>query len=176
MDRFLNEPVLDEAEDYLKHLYEFLAGGRLGVRIHELGSVEGLTSILYSRKGDVEQASRWLNERLQQDVKSSAYFERKDILQAEIELALVKKDWDSAMDLFATYAALVENSEQRWEEARLYLDWGDAYASRRQVEDLDRAEQLYHQALNLFTDMGADGYVKVLEDKLSKLEFERGVS
>jgi class 3 adenylate cyclase/tetratricopeptide (TPR) repeat protein len=176
MDRFLNEPVLDEAEDYLKYLYEFMAGGRLAVRIHELGSVEGLTSILYSRKGDVEQASRWLNERLQQDVKSSAYFERKDILQAEIELALVKKDWDSAMDLFAAYAALVENAEQRWEVARLYLDWGDAYASRRQVEDLDRAEQLYHQALDLFTDMGADGYVKVLEDKLGKLEFERGVS
>jgi tetratricopeptide (TPR) repeat protein len=176
MDRFSNEPVLDEAEDYLKHLYEFMAGGRLGVRIHELGSVEGLTSILYSRKGDVEQASRWLNERLQQDVKSSAYFERKDILQAEIELALVKRDWDSAMELFAVYAALVENAEQRWEEARLYLNWGDAYASRRQGGDLDRAKQLYHQSLDLFTEMGADGYVKVLEDRLGKLEYESGVS
>jgi hypothetical protein len=35
--------------------------------------------------------------------------------------------------------------------------------------DQDRAQEPYQQSLNMFTEMGAPGYIKVLEERLGIL-------
>ena len=36
--------------------------------------------------------------------------------------------------------------------------------------DLERARQTYQQSLDMFTEMGAPGYIKVLEERLGEMK------
>ena len=45
-------------------------------------------------------------------------------------------------------------------------DLGDALAKRNEPGDLERARVTYQQALDMFTEMGAPGYIQVLEERL----------
>ena len=40
---------------------------------------------------------------------------------------------------------------------------------RNEPGDLERARETYQQSLDMFTDMGAAGYIKVLEERLEDL-------
>jgi hypothetical protein len=44
-----------------------------------------------------------------------------------------------------------------------------ALVGRNEPGDLDRARETYQQSLDMFTEMGALGYIKVLEDRLGDL-------
>jgi hypothetical protein len=57
----------------------------------------------------------------------------------------------------------------RWGWARKLIDLGDAFVRRNEPSDLESAEEAYQQSLNMFTEMGARGYIKVLEERLGDL-------
>ena len=43
---------------------------------------------------------------------------------------------------------------------------GDTLAGRNEPGELDRARETYQQSLDMFAEMGAPGYIKVLEERL----------
>ena len=49
-------------------------------------------------------------------------------------------------------------------------DLGDALVARNEPGDLERAQEAYRQSLDMFTEMGAPGYIKVLEERLEDLK------
>ncbi len=46
---------------------------------------------------------------------------------------------------------------------------GDAFVGRNEPGDLERARETYQQSLDMFTEMGAPGYIQVLEERLKDL-------
>jgi hypothetical protein len=57
----------------------------------------------------------------------------------------------------------------RWRWARKLIDLGDALVGRNEPGDLEKARETYQQSLDMFTEMGAPGYIKVLEERLGEL-------
>jgi len=51
----------------------------------------------------------------------------------------------------------------------MLIDLGDALIGRKEPGDLDRARQTYQESLEVFTEMGAPGYIRVLEKRLGEL-------
>jgi hypothetical protein len=49
------------------------------------------------------------------------------------------------------------------------IDLGDSYVDRNGPGDLERARETYQQSLDKFTEMGAPGNIKVLEERLANL-------
>jgi class 3 adenylate cyclase/tetratricopeptide (TPR) repeat protein len=167
INRFLHQPVWIEAEENMREVLDLSEEEKVSNRLW--GSVHAIMSVLCSRQGKLEQAAGWLETGLQLSEDNPGYLERKDLIKAEVELAIAHKEWDKAMEGYATYLALVEGAEQRWEVARTYLDWADIYVSRDELDDRDRAQELYRKSLDMFTEMGADGYVKVVKERLDDL-------
>jgi tetratricopeptide (TPR) repeat protein len=174
LNRFLHQPVWIEAEEKMREVLDLSEEEKVSNRLR--GSVHAIMSVLCSRQGKLEQAAGWLEEGLQLSEDNPGYLERKDLIKAEVELAIAHKEWDKAMEGYATYLALVEGAEQRWEVARTYLDWADIYVSRDELDDRDRAQELYRQSLDMFTEMGADGYVEVVRKRLEQLQTDGNVS
>jgi hypothetical protein len=53
--------------------------------------------------------------------------------------------------------------------ARQLIDLGDAYRNRNEPGDLDRARETYQQFLDMYIEMGAPRYIKVLKECLVDL-------
>jgi tetratricopeptide (TPR) repeat protein len=88
---------------------------------------------------------------------------------AETELALVGGRWDEAVEASRTSIEIYKNCGHRWGSARKLIDLGDALAGRNEPGDQERARETYQQSLDMFTEMGAPGYIKVLEERLANL-------
>ncbi len=50
--------------------------------------------------------------------------------------------------------------------ARQLIDLGDCLVGRALPGDREQAQGVYQQALEMFTEMGAPGYIQVLEKRL----------
>jgi tetratricopeptide (TPR) repeat protein len=85
---------------------------------------------------------------------------------AEFELALAEERWPEAVE--ASNAAIegYRNCGHRWGWARRLIDLSDALAGRNETGDLERARETYQKSLDMFTEMGAPGYIQVLEERL----------
>jgi tetratricopeptide (TPR) repeat protein len=85
---------------------------------------------------------------------------------AEFELAFAEERWENAVAACKKSIELQKSSGYCWDCARRLIDLGDALVGRNEPSDLDRARQNYQQSLDMFTEMGAPGYIKVLEERL----------
>jgi tetratricopeptide (TPR) repeat protein len=92
------------------------------------------------------------------------------LLNAEISLALTGENWDQALKAIRSSIDIYKNCGHRWGWARKLIDLGDALVGRNEPGDLERARETYQQSLDMFTEMGAPGYIKVLEERLGDLE------
>jgi hypothetical protein len=63
----------------------------------------------------------------------------------------------------------MKSSKHHWGLARRLIDLGDSLVGRNEPGDLERAQGIYQQSLDMFTEMGAPGYIKVLEERLREL-------
>jgi len=88
---------------------------------------------------------------------------------AEFELAFAEKRWNDAVKFSEKTIAIMKSSKHHWKLARKLIDLGDALIGRNEPGDLERAQEIYQQSLDMFTEMGASGYIKVLEDRLRDL-------
>jgi len=86
---------------------------------------------------------------------------------AELQIALAEDHWDKAVEASRTSIEIYKNCGHRWGWARRLIDLGDALVGRNQSGDLKRARKTYQQSLDMFTEMGAPGYVRVLEERLA---------
>ncbi|HSG26671.1 MAG TPA: hypothetical protein VLA32_11190, partial [Anaerolineales bacterium] len=64
---------------------------------------------------------------------------------------------------------IMKSSKHHWGLARRLIDLGDSLVGRNEPGDLERAQGIYQQSLDMFTEMGAPGYIKVLEERLREL-------
>ena len=88
---------------------------------------------------------------------------------AEFELALAEERWGDAVIASESSLEIMRGDGARWQYARRLIDFADALISRNDPGDLERAHETYQQSLDMFTEMGAPGYIKVLEERLGDL-------
>ena len=86
--------------------------------------------------------------------------------KAEFELALAEERWGDAVTESESAIEIMQSSGARWEYARTLIDLGDALVGRDEPGDHERARETYQQSLSMFTEMGAPGYIEVLEKRL----------
>ncbi|UCD99635.1 MAG: AAA family ATPase [Chloroflexota bacterium] len=87
----------------------------------------------------------------------------------EIELASIEQRWGKAIEICAPLIDTYKRGGYRYNWARELIDLGDALVGRAGPGDLKRARETYQQSLDMFTEMGASGYIKVLEERLGEL-------
>jgi len=129
-----------------------------------------LLSILRSRQGHSAEAGHLLEDSRQQANLPLDKYTEKALTRAEFELAKAQRRWEETLAAVEKLAKLVGGMGARWELARAYLSWGDAYAGRSQSDDWVRAQGFYSQALDLFREMGADGYLKIAQQRLASAQ------
>jgi class 3 adenylate cyclase/tetratricopeptide (TPR) repeat protein len=89
--------------------------------------------------------------------------------RAKFELAFAEQRWKDAVIAINTSIEILKSCGFNWAWARRLIDLGDALVGRNEPDDLERALEIYQQSLDMFTEMGAPGYIKVLEERLGGL-------
>ena len=77
--------------------------------------------------------------------------------------------WGDVVPASETSIDIMKSCGNRWGWARRLIDLGDALVGRKKPGDSERAREIYQQSLNMFTEMGAPGYIKVLQERLRDL-------
>jgi predicted ATPase/class 3 adenylate cyclase len=129
----------------------------------------GMLSVVLSRQGQLERADHWLRKASQPTHDTHRFYNQWYIKRAEVELAVAKKDWETAIYNLQGFIKFADERTLVWEHARALLEWGDVCIARGAVGDLEKARVLYIQSLEMFTEMGADGYVEVVKERLDDL-------
>ena len=161
LNRFQESDYLFEAELALSENIEIK---------WEESDVFSMMAIICVRKNHVSEARDWLARSF-----DSNDYDNHDLLQevfrsrTEFEIAYFEEQWDLAIAAGEYSIELVQKVGHCWEWARRLIDYGDALAGRNEPGDLERARETYHQSLDMFTEMGAPGYIKVLEERLENL-------
>lgn len=101
-------------------------------------------------------------------VESTKSFES-NILSAQAEFARAEGRWDEAMSKVKALIDIYRAGRFKWNWARQLIDLGDVLISRDLPGDREQAQQVYRQSLEMFTEMGATGYIEVLEERLRGL-------
>jgi tetratricopeptide (TPR) repeat protein len=87
----------------------------------------------------------------------------------EVELACADRRWGEAIAACHALIEICQRTGHRWEWARRLIDLGDALIQRNEPGDHEQARQHLQQSLEMFTEMGADGYVNVIQERLQVL-------
>ena len=88
---------------------------------------------------------------------------------AQAELASAEKRWCDAVAACNTAIEVYKECSHKLWWARQLIDLGDAYLGRNEPGDLEHARETYQQSLDMFTEMGAPGYIKVLEERVWRI-------
>jgi tetratricopeptide (TPR) repeat protein len=173
MHQFLANRDLQEADSILK---EALDIGKKALFVGGIVAPNCLLSAIRSRQRQLEQARRLLDEARAVFDRTPSYRSQGILAFAQAELNAAGKLWPETMDAYQALVNLMKESGQSWEEARACLYWADACVARGELDDSERARQLYRRALDLFSEIGAPGYAKVAKQRLSALISEQGES
>jgi len=155
-------PDLSEAESAL--------GENIDIRWYVLQS-RFLQVVVFSRQKCIAEAHERLAELVNHlnqlpNVVSNRQAFKVCRLNAEAELARAESCWDEAIAKCKALIDIYQAGGCRWLWARQLIDLGDSYIGRDLPGDRERAQQAYRQSLEMFTEMGAPGYIQVLEQRL----------
>jgi class 3 adenylate cyclase/tetratricopeptide (TPR) repeat protein len=126
-------------------------------------------SAVYASQDRLEEAEQWLVKAKQQLRENSPIFNRWVYGRAEVALAMAKSDWEKATQALERFINFMDKLNNRWEVARAWMDWGDVCVARASEGDFDKAREKYSQSLDLFTDMGANGFIRLVQERLDNL-------
>jgi hypothetical protein len=84
----------------------------------------------------------------------------------EALLASTEGRWDEAISKRLARIDTCQADGDRFAWAWNLIPLGDSLVGRDLPGDRERAEQAYRQSLEMFTEMGAPGYIQVLEQRL----------
>jgi len=160
LDRFGSYDGLSEVERMLEENVEIKW---LEVHSRFILAVVAARQKHFERARDyILQAEKYLSEtenNLEEELRS----------RADFELAFAEGRWGDAVIASESSIEIMKSCGYRWMWARRLIDLGDALIGRNEVGDLERARETYQQSLNMFTEMGAPAYIKVLEERLGSI-------
>jgi hypothetical protein len=130
-------------------------------------------SVTYSMGGEIQKA-RDLLERANQAATNSPS-QRLDqifIKWGQAHLHVAEKEWEGAWREFKETASILKVFNMRSYRATALMEWARAHLSRGEDEDFPRAKELFQEALVEFEQMGAEGYVALIEEQLTAMGAE----
>jgi len=160
---------LSEAEAALRENLEILQenpllGGKV-INLFDLAMVEAL-------RGHSEEARTWLTQGEEQlNPKNEDEKWYRDL--AKCYLACSEGRWDEGLIIAQSYGDRFRKYGGTWFQARFMIEVGDCLSGRDSPGDREQARQVYQEALDLFTEMGANGYAQALKRRLESLPAER---
>jgi len=125
-----------------------------------------LLVILSSRQGRFTEAHERLAEVIKDLNQPISKGHEVCRFQAEAELARAEGRWEEAVSKCQAVINIYQPGGYRWRWARQLIDLGDTLIGRDLPGDREQAQQVYRQSLEMFTEMGAPGYIEVLEERL----------
>jgi tetratricopeptide (TPR) repeat protein len=84
-------------------------------------------------------------------------------------IALAEKRWDQAFNALRAVISGSVSSGRRWHQARASMDLANAYLERGEAEDLDQIRRLLQNALTIFEQIKAAGYVQMIQERLAQI-------
>jgi len=126
-----------------------------------------LLSRIYARSQRLPEAREYLVRVLETVSEPENNREKAARLDAEAELALAEAHWDRAISALQDRIGIFQTASFRWRQARDLVRLGDALRLRGTHGDLERAAGAYRQSLEMFTEMGASGYVLACSQRLA---------
>jgi predicted ATPase/predicted Ser/Thr protein kinase len=127
-------------------------------------------SVIFSREGDTHQARvHYLLAAAEMDKTQITYFDKIWIRLAQAELSAAEGKWEEA---WVTYEELIRFAAEinfLWNVTLAKLAWISAHLRRGEPEDLKEAKEMLTEALSGFQEMGADGFVELVQEKLNTL-------
>ncbi len=160
LNRFVNLEDLTEGESALIENVE--------IKYRYLRSCY-LLAVICARQQRFSKANDWLsrvNDFINQQVTD---FSKSQRLNIDFELAFAEGLWVNAVVSCEKSLEIYKNNSHLWRWTRKLIDLGDALVGRNEPGDLEQARETYQQSLDMFTEMGAPGYIKVLEERLEDL-------
>ena len=124
---------------------------------------------LHICQGRLKEARRALEEAQERARAQPSGWDQQSLLRLEARLATAEERWPEALAAFETLAGMHERLGWRWRQARVLLDWAQAYVARGQAADFERARDLLQDAQTAFEEMGILHYAAVAQNRLQAL-------
>jgi serine/threonine protein kinase/tetratricopeptide (TPR) repeat protein len=127
-------------------------------------------SRIHTQKGEHQKAWKQLEE-ARRSVRHIWYefIDPMYLLWAQVDLLAAEKNWDEA---WLTYDELLKwtvGKGLRWHATRILFEQAEAHFDRNEPGDVVTAFEMLEEAMAEFEDMGADGFVKIVKDRLANL-------
>jgi tetratricopeptide (TPR) repeat protein len=124
---------------------------------------------LFVKKGKHREARSYLKKAQAAYQANPAAWSLYWVCLTEAQLLAGRQEWDG---VWAAYQKTVEVpvlSGYPWFMADTLKFWAEAYLARGEAEDRPRARELLGEALAIFEDIGASGYVDRVKEKVEEL-------
>jgi tetratricopeptide (TPR) repeat protein len=125
-----------------------------------------LLAIMYTRQGLFSQTEDWLSRVEDIFSQHETHISESQRSNVNFEIAYDRGHWTEAVTACEESLEIFQIGGYRWRKARTLIDLGDAFRERNAPGDLERARETYQHSLQVFSEMGAPGYIKVLEERL----------
>jgi tetratricopeptide (TPR) repeat protein len=133
------------------------------------GEAEASLSVIYSRQGRIEEARQWLQRALELSPPNTLAASYSISVVAKLELAIAEERWEDAISESNSLLEWFNQGGMRWDQAHTLLEMAEIHRMRGQPGDRERALELYNQAREIFSEIGATGYVDIIEGRLQLL-------
>ena len=162
LNRFSSLDDITEAETWLNEIIEIDAG---------ITQSHYLLTTVYTRQDRLSEAIAQISQPF--DDRTYNARENNHLVasraMAEAEIAMAQTRWTDVEIACKTAIEVFQSCGHKLWWARQLIDLGDAYIGRNELGDLERARETLQQSLDMFTEMGAPGYIRVLEERLENL-------
>lgn len=127
-------------------------------------------SVIASKRGDAQHASESLeNARKIVGDNQPVFWRQVNIVRAEAHLLVAQGEWDAAWVKFGENQDNLASKHIRWHLVWFAIEWAEAHLLRGEAEDVPRAQELLQEARAEFDDMGANGWVELIDRKLAEM-------
>jgi tetratricopeptide (TPR) repeat protein len=176
-DLYSLQIVLNSKSFLLMTLGEFQEAEEVLMRGAEIAEKTGepefqllFASIAASRQGEADRAARHL-ESAREHIGDAqmTYWRQVNLLRAEGHLLAARKEWRVAWARFEELDRLIAEKQVLGINHWMKIEWADNLLLRGEAEDVVRAQELLKLARSISIDMGATGWVALIDEKLEAI-------
>jgi tetratricopeptide (TPR) repeat protein len=154
--------------EHLDQAYELL---QIAVEIEPNHTVYiALFVQLFIRKGDLKEAENYLKKAQAADQENPAQWHQFWVLLTKSQLLAANQRWDEAWVEYNQTLELPVLKEYPWFKADTLKKLAETHLARGEDEDIGRAIAQLGEALEIFEDIGAAGYVGQVKALLEELD------